>query len=73
MELVKFEEGEFVIITSPNFFRGVKSAIYLRPCKIHEGGHECYLTNKTSITKRVCVQPDKQGESLVRLADLAGS
>lgn len=73
MEPVEFEKGEFVIIESPNFFRGVKSAIYLNPCKIHDGGHECYLTNKTSITKLVCVQPGVLGNSMVRLADLAGS
>lgn len=68
---VMIEEGEFVIITAPNFFQGVKSAVYLKQCKIHEGGHECYLTSKTITTKLVCVQPDQPGNSMVRLVDLA--
>lgn len=67
---MEFEEGELMIISSPNFFKGNKLAAYLKPCKIHEGGHELYLTNTTSITKRVCVTPGEPGNTIKRLSDL---
>jgi len=53
-----------VIIESPNFFRGKKVAVYLRLCKIHDGGIECYLVDKEAPIKLVCVQPNTKGNSI---------
>jgi len=70
MEPANFQPGEYVLVSSPNFFKGKKLGAYLRPCKDHEGGHRVYLTNLTTITKEVCVNPNEPGNSIVRVDDI---
>lgn len=67
------EIGEVVVITAPDFFKGKKIAVYLRKCKDHDNGIECNLIDPNSPIKKICVNPQKRGDSLSRLKTLVVS
>jgi hypothetical protein len=66
------EQGEYVLIEAPDFFKGKKLAWYVEECKDHEGGHICHIINKNEqiTTKKICVQPARKGNSIVSLSSV---